>query len=80
MMKYSQVVIWLIISVVVLHCAGYGVSVTNRLSFKFKLQDLELPQYVTVKVSCNNDCDTACCYCVIEKQQPVCVQCCQEEP
>ncbi|KAK9699249.1 hypothetical protein RND81_08G162800 [Saponaria officinalis] len=79
MMRYSQVVIWLVISVVVLHRAGYGVSATNRLPFKFKLQDLELPQYVTV-TGCNNDCDTTCCYCVIEKQPPVCVQCCQEEP
>lgn len=30
-------------------------------------------------VGCNNDCDTACCNCNIEKLPPLCEQCCQEE-
>ncbi|KAK4859086.1 hypothetical protein QYF36_026664 [Acer negundo] len=39
--------------------------------------DLEPSQYVTVR-GCNNDCDTASCYCNIEKQPPQCATCCQE--
>nr|VDC68507.1 unnamed protein product [Brassica rapa] len=32
-------------------------------------------QFLTVR-GCNNDCETSCCDCNIEKQPPVCVQCC----
>ncbi|KAI9198302.1 hypothetical protein LWI28_013523 [Acer negundo] len=39
--------------------------------------DLEPSQYVTVR-GCNNDCDTASCYCNIEKKPPQCATCCQE--
>ncbi|KAK1567136.1 hypothetical protein Q3G72_008507 [Acer saccharum] len=51
---------------------------SSRFSFLVNTQDLEPSQYVTVR-GCNNDCDTACCYCNIEKQPPLCEICCREE-
>ncbi|EPS71790.1 hypothetical protein M569_02970 [Genlisea aurea] len=34
----------------------------------------------TVFAACHNDCDTACCYCDIARQQPLCMRCCGGEP
>ncbi|CAN6849143.1 unnamed protein product, partial [Brassica oleracea] len=33
--------------------------------------------YFLMNVGCNNDCETSCCGCNIEKQRPVCVRCCR---
>ncbi|KAJ4826275.1 hypothetical protein Tsubulata_018671 [Turnera subulata] len=52
---------------------------SSRHAFLPNSVDFEPPPVFVTVTGCNNDCDTACCHCVIERQPPVCVLCCKED-
>ncbi|MBA0666265.1 hypothetical protein Gohar_020440 [Gossypium harknessii] len=64
---------WLMITWIFALIFSNVVQASNRLSVGF-----EPPNYL-VQTGCNNDCDTACCNCDIERQPPMCTYCCKEE-
>ncbi|CAL1385501.1 unnamed protein product [Linum trigynum] len=73
-MKLSAEFGWMIALIIVL--GTHTVASPSRNPFFREIRNLELsPQILTV-TGCNNHCDTACCNCNIEKQPPVCEQCC----
>ncbi|CAN8266219.1 unnamed protein product [Cochlearia groenlandica] len=65
------------VSLVIISTATDDVAPTNK-EFEFfpSSQEHEKSLFFTV-AGCNNDCETACCNCNIEKEPPVCVQCCR---
>ncbi|OAY29565.1 hypothetical protein MANES_15G155000v8 [Manihot esculenta] len=76
-MKMSGIA-WMVVFIIIL--GRYTVEASARISLHLNSHDPERPpQFVTV-TGCNNDCDSSCCNCDIEKQPPLCVQCCQEDP
>ncbi|GMH01362.1 hypothetical protein Nepgr_003201 [Nepenthes gracilis] len=75
----SMAVAFVLLCSLLIHSATQAVRASARLRFTVEPQDIKPPLFVIV-TGCNNDCDTACCNCVVEKQPPVCVQCCGEEP
>ncbi|KAL8130392.1 hypothetical protein V2J09_019547 [Rumex salicifolius] len=59
---------------------AFGILAINKFPFFNKKEnDGESAIVISVK-GCNNDCDIACCYCHIEKQPPLCLRCCLEDP
>ncbi|KAL0737654.1 hypothetical protein Bca4012_013864 [Brassica carinata] len=64
------------VSLVIISTAIDVAPGTKQLQFLPSSQEHEKSQYFTVR-GCNNDCETSCCDCNIEKQPPVCVQCCR---
>ncbi|KAK0590718.1 hypothetical protein LWI29_030804 [Acer saccharum] len=78
MMKKLVGLYWFFVFLIFTEVGTNFVQGSSRFSFLVNTQDLEPSQYVTVR-GCNNDCDTACCYCNIEKQPPLCEICCREE-
>ncbi|EEF35430.1 conserved hypothetical protein [Ricinus communis] len=68
------------ITIVMIFLGTNTIEASTRNSFLLKPHELEQPpQFLTI-TGCNNDCDTACCNCDIQKQPPLCVQCCKEDP
>ncbi|KAJ0052645.1 hypothetical protein Pint_02881 [Pistacia integerrima] len=78
MMKKLMALAWFFVFLISTEVDTSFVEGSSRLSFQKNPQNLEHSQYVTV-IGCNNDCDTTCCSCNIEKQPPLCELCCQED-
>ncbi|XAR58246.1 hypothetical protein NMG60_11026662 [Bertholletia excelsa] len=76
-MKLFLVVAGCLVSLVFVQARVNVVQSRPGLPFLGNPQPLQPHQYIIV-TGCNNDCDLACCDCDIEKQPPVCVQCCHE--
>ncbi|CAN7026040.1 unnamed protein product [Brassica rapa subsp. trilocularis] len=64
-----------VVSLVIISTATDVAPGTEQFQFLLSSQEHETSQFFTVE-GCNNDCETSCCDCNIEKQPPVCVQCC----
>ncbi|KAF8108197.1 hypothetical protein N665_0114s0083 [Sinapis alba] len=65
------------VTLVIIGTATDVASGTKQLQLlRSSKKEHEKSQFFTVK-GCNNDCETSCCDCNIEKQPPVCFQCCR---
>ncbi|WCJ21252.1 hypothetical protein M5689_003418 [Euphorbia peplus] len=77
-MKLSGIA-WMI--VFIMFIGKNTIQASMRKSFLMDLHHLkkqDIPIQVVTVTGCNNECDTACCDCDIERQPPLCVLCCNE--